>query len=229
MLSAALRSSLALTALFVVMVRCAAQGPPAPDRVQADRIREHIEEVTRETLAKRGEPMVVKSRYRDDSEAHKRGAIDISSKDLKPDVRHDQAREISKNLGKEYDVIVEENHDYHKKTKTTITYRDGIKGNTREVAITRNDEGIHTHIQPIKPKAVSGPTAGPSQQKPVQTPSAQTTRSGLGGVLVNPVPKKEDKPLEAGRADKILEKRPDGKSVKWPIKLPNESQNEKDK
>jgi len=120
------------------------------DRPQADKARQHIEKVTKETLDKRGREMVVTSRYREDSAAHMRGAIDIRSKELSTEQRHAEAKEISKNLGKDYTVNVEE-VDRPIGSQTNTSYRNGELLNRHENQ-PKTATDTHTHIQPDVPK-----------------------------------------------------------------------------
>ncbi len=125
---------------------------------------------------------------------------------------------------------------------TTITYRHssktyvkpGDKVTPDTVIGMSGDKGArkgayHVHIEA---RDKNGKYMHPDQafQAGERKPTRSASKSDLGGVLVSPVPKKEDKPLEAGETNKMLEKRPEGTPAKWPIKLPKESRDhEKDK
>ncbi len=88
------------------------------------------------------------SGYRENSEAHKRGAIDIRCHDISSEERHIEASAISQNLGSHYLVIVEERHDFG---QTDTHYRNGKKTKTEEKDTDHvTADGIHTHIQPNK-------------------------------------------------------------------------------
>jgi hypothetical protein len=103
----------------------------------------HIKDVTEEVLSERGREMVVTSEYRNNSAAHKRGAIDISSKDLSGEDRHEEARVISERLGQGYTVVVEEIID--NKDQLNTSYREGAQLNQHTDKITAS--ATHTHIQ----------------------------------------------------------------------------------
>jgi hypothetical protein len=112
----------------------------------AQKERAHIEKVTGSTLASLGRPMVVTSRHRDDSPAHQRGAIDISSKSLSTVQRHNEAKTISKNLGSGYTVVVEEvDHKTGKQTNTSYANGQLLNRHTNQPILASE---THTHIQP---------------------------------------------------------------------------------
>ena len=102
--------------------------------------RKHIEKTAKEVRNAR-----ITSGHRDDSAAHRRGAIDIASKGLTKKERHNEAREISEKLGREYRVVVEE---VRGDRQTNTTYEGGEKGRTRDNV--RKATETHTHIQPNK-------------------------------------------------------------------------------
>lgn len=108
----------------------------------ADQCRQNITDTTRQVLEERGRPVVVTSGHRDDSAAHRRGAIDIRSNDVDSPTRHADARAISERLPN-HNVIVEE-RDGNRQTNTT--YRNGVRGATREGPARAS--ATHTHIQP---------------------------------------------------------------------------------
>jgi hypothetical protein len=115
-----------------------------------DARRQEIEDVVHEIPRQ----PAIKSRHRDDSAAHKRGAIDYSSKDLTEAERHEEARQLSDALGSKgigHTVVVEEVHVREPGTEgpsgqVNTAYRDGVQGNVRvgEAKAT----ATHTHVQP---------------------------------------------------------------------------------
>jgi hypothetical protein len=109
--------------------------------------REHIKSVVRDYLASQGREMKVTSEYRKNSAAHMRGAIDLSSKDLTTGQRHADAKEISRQLGKGYTVVVEE--VTADRTQTNTSYRDGKLLNIHKDQL-QTASNTHTHIQPDK-------------------------------------------------------------------------------
>jgi hypothetical protein len=119
-----------------------------PARSQA--LRQHIKDVTGEVLQSRKRELNVTSEYRANSEAHKAGAIDISSKNLSAKDRHSDALAISKKLGSNFRVVVEE-VDAKTNTQTNTTYQGGVKGRTR-TGLEKRATATHTHIQPVLPK-----------------------------------------------------------------------------
>jgi len=117
--------------------------------------RQEIKDVTHATLDSRGRQMVVTSEHRDNSQAHKNGAIDIRSKDLSPEQRQSEAKAVSKALGSRHTVVVEETHApapraEGPKAQVNTAYRDGKKGNTRVTEMKAS--ATHTHVQPDVPK-----------------------------------------------------------------------------
>jgi hypothetical protein len=121
--------------------------PQAQCQARAETFRKHIRSVAKNVLKSQGRRLVVTSGFRANSQAHMVGAIDISSKDLTPKVRHADAREISRRLGARFRVVVEE-LDPITKTQTNTTYQGGIKGKTR-VGLPIKATATHTHIQPV--------------------------------------------------------------------------------
>jgi len=119
--------------------------------------RQHITNTVNSTVTR---PVTVTSGYRGNSTAHQRGAIDISSKDLTPSARHGEAQQISKALGSQHTVVVEEVHRVPKgahgpEAQINPAYRDGQRGNIRVGPI--KADATHTHIQPDAPKAKAPP------------------------------------------------------------------------
>lgn len=107
------------------------------------------ENIKTSTSAAMNRPMTVTSEFRDDSAAHRRGAIDISSKDLTSAQRHAEAKTISNSPGlKNHQVIVEEVHTtkYGPNAQANTTYQNGVQGNTRWGEVKAS--ATHTHIQP---------------------------------------------------------------------------------
>jgi hypothetical protein len=113
-----------------------------------EKTRQHIESIVKAALEARGRQMVITSGYRDNSDAHRRGAIDISSKDLSQEDRHAEAKDISAKLGKEYTVIVEE-VDQASGTQTNTLYRGG-QSIAKQPNQPKSATATHTHIQPNK-------------------------------------------------------------------------------
>jgi hypothetical protein len=114
--------------------------------------RQHIKEAVITTV---GRDVKVTSEHRGNSAAHQRGAIDISTKDLPATQRHTEAKQISKTLGKDYTVVVEEVHRVPKgqqgpEAQVNTAYRAGTQGNVRTGEIKAS--ATHTHIQPDKKK-----------------------------------------------------------------------------
>jgi hypothetical protein len=107
--------------------------------------------------------MVVTSRFRTNSEAHKRGAIDISSRHQTPAERLKDARAISKGLGKDYAVIVEVVTGTKETggTQKNTSYRDGKRVASHVTPITAS--ATHTHVQPDReqPAAHDAPRPDP--------------------------------------------------------------------
>lgn len=131
-----------------------AASATAAGKTPAER-RQHIKDTVNATATR---PITVTSEHRDNSAAHRRGAIDIRSKDISTEARHTEARQISKALGKDHTVVVEEVHRVdHKRgqhgpeAQVNTAYRDGNKGSTRTMAIPKSDSATHTHIQPEVP------------------------------------------------------------------------------
>jgi|SRR4051812_45532876 hypothetical protein len=129
---------------IVYLLAAAAQGADS----DATRRREHIERTTERVLHDHGRSMEVTSRYRDDSEAHKRGASDIRSKDIPRPERHSEARDISRALGRGHTVIVEERNvpPLRSGYQMNTSYRDGqpVRSSAQPARATET----HTHIQP---------------------------------------------------------------------------------
>jgi hypothetical protein len=114
-----------------------------------------IKDVSKEVVERGGRPFVVKSEGRSDSAAHQRGAIDIRSKDITSAERHEEAKTLSKELGKEHTVVVEEVHARAAGTQgpeaqVNTAYRDGVEGRTRVGEIKAT--ATHTHAQPELPR-----------------------------------------------------------------------------
>jgi hypothetical protein len=187
MLSASLALATALPTLFVAArdVTPYRSGTPAHDQA------EHEKKVAREVLERRGRPLEVTSEARDrsselGSRAHdpvNGGAIDIRSKDQSTESRHAEAREISRDLGSSWRVVVEEPHRPSAGAEgpagqVNSTYVDGQAGNVR-VGPARATE-THTHIQPSKLAAepkVSPPAPAPSATT-APAPSTRSPREG---------------------------------------------------
>lgn len=139
--------AVALLALSVFAPSLARAGEPT---AEAQSAREHIETTTSEVLDGRGRELEVTSRHRDDSTAHQRGAIDYRSNDISSSERHEEAREVSRALGNNHQVVVEEVHraegGYGPSAQQNTTYQGGERGASRwgDVKAT----GTHTHVQP---------------------------------------------------------------------------------
>ncbi len=120
---------------------------------------EHRSKIEREVNRIERKP-AIKDRHRDNSPAHRRGAIDYRSKDVSRTKRHKEAKDLSGRLGKDYTTVVEEVY-YHPVTKDpddqrNTAYKDGKKGRTRWTHQS-NGRGVkasatHTHVQPDKSK-----------------------------------------------------------------------------
>jgi len=119
---------------------------PTIDQTTATQRREHIKDVTETTLQDRGRVMDVTSEYRENSAAHRRGAIDIESRSLNSATRHSEAQAISRNLGSGHTVVVEE-VSADGRTQTNTSYRNGVRQNTH-VNQPVTATATHTHIQP---------------------------------------------------------------------------------
>jgi len=132
--------------------------------------RARIEATTRAAMSR---PMVVTSRHRDNSEAHKRGAIDISSKNLSSAQRHAEARALSKALGPRRTVVVEEVHaaprHYGPEAQRNTAYRNGVQGNSKLGPVRAS--ATHTHIQPDAPRA----SRGAGRAEPVRAGGSRAT------------------------------------------------------
>jgi hypothetical protein len=104
--------------------------------------RDDVKNTTRKTLDR---PMAITSedRSKPASPAHDRGAIDIRSNNISGEQRNQEARRISKNLGPNYNVVVEERG---RGTQTNTTYNNGQQGHQRDVK--PRATATHTHIQP---------------------------------------------------------------------------------
>lgn len=113
--------------------------------------RTHIENTARTVLERRGRELVVTSRYRSNSAAHRRGALDYSSNKISSRDRHAEAEQLSRDLGDGYTVVVEEVHRA-KETQTNTSYRNGQRINRHEDPITADE--THTHVQPDRPLSV---------------------------------------------------------------------------
>jgi hypothetical protein len=113
----------------------------------AENNREWIKLGVREYMAASGRDTKVTSEYRENSAAHRRGAIDISSKDLTPAQRREDAKAISQKLGKGYTVVIEEVGADGKQTNTS--YREGKLLNTHKDQ-PKTASATHTHVQPDK-------------------------------------------------------------------------------
>lgn len=127
----------------------------------ADSQRAFIEKTASEVLNRRGQTLVVTSRDRSNSAAHRRGAIDIRSKHLDPEQRRADAMAISEALGKDYTVVIEE-VDEKSTLQTNTSYRSGKLVRPSYVTPRRAD-GTHTHIQPdkrAKPQKITGQDVG---------------------------------------------------------------------
>jgi hypothetical protein len=110
--------------------------------------RHDIETTTRRTIRR---PLHVTSRDRPagplKSAAHDRGAIDISSKALSHKRRHREALEISRSLGRNNTVVVEEKIQANGRTYDQHTsYNNGRL--IRRVTKPSRATATHTHIQP---------------------------------------------------------------------------------
>lgn len=140
---------LALLAAAAVTPSLALADEPSAAAREA---RSNIESTTQRVLEDRGRELDVTSRHRDDSPAHARGAIDYSSKDLSTTERHEEAREVSRALGDNHQVIVEEVHraagGHGPAAQENTTYQGGDKGATRWGAVKAS--GTHTHVQPSR-------------------------------------------------------------------------------
>jgi hypothetical protein len=110
--------------------------------------RQHITSVVNSTAQR---PITVTSGHRDNSTAHQRGAIDIRSQDISSAARHREAANISRALGSNHTVVVEEVHKVNRgqqgpEAQVNTAYRSGVQGNVRTGPVKAS--ATHTHIQP---------------------------------------------------------------------------------
>jgi hypothetical protein len=137
-----------LMTLTIAGTLSAQTASSASTRSDANQRRQQIEQTTQRVLQERGRTMEVTSRDRQNSTAHQRGAIDIRSKDIPRTERHSEARVISRELGRNHTVIVEERNvppiapGYQMNT----SYRNGQP--VRSSAQPGRATETHTHIQP---------------------------------------------------------------------------------
>lgn len=144
----------AITVTTHSMVRVTADQASSPDleygRTLAENRRKHIENVTSDVLHEHGRQMEVTSRHRDNSSAHRRGAIDISSKNLSEMERGAEAQDISARLGPHHRVVVEEVHrpksGVGPSAQKNTTYQNGAKGDPTWQPVKAT--ATHTHVQP---------------------------------------------------------------------------------
>lgn len=85
------------------------------------------------------------------SAAHDRGAIDIRSKDINSAARHQEATNISKQLGNRGTVVVEEVKRPSPgaagpTAQVNTSYKNGAQGKTKTLGQTASE--THTHVQP---------------------------------------------------------------------------------
>lgn len=112
--------------------------------------RQHIVNTVNRTAQR---PITVTSGHRGNSAAHRRGAIDIRSRDIPSPARHTEAAALSRGLGRNHTVVVEEVHSVNRRAgvqgpqaQVNTAYRNGVRGNVRVGPVRAS--GTHTHIQP---------------------------------------------------------------------------------
>jgi hypothetical protein len=124
-----------------------AKSVASPTKTPAQQ-REFIKETVRVTAPRNP---TVTSEYRSNSPAHRRGAIDISSKNLTPAQRRAEAQAISSRLGRGYNVVVEEVHQVQRgqfgpSGQVNTTFNNGRQGTVRVGDVRAS--ATPTHIQP---------------------------------------------------------------------------------
>jgi hypothetical protein len=124
---------------------------------KADARRQNIVDKTGAVLKENGRTLDITSGARKNSEAHKRGAIDFSSKGLDTEARHAEAAEVSEELGSDHTVIVEEVHEpaggaEGPRGQVDTAYRNGDRGNVRVHEVRAS--ATHTHVQPERSEPV---------------------------------------------------------------------------
>jgi hypothetical protein len=138
----------AVTISLIASILFATGTSFADDTAQSRRA--HIENVTGSTLDSQGTDFHVTSRHRDDSPAHRRGAIDYRSNDVSEARRHADARAVSSALGSHHNVVVEEVYrpagGVGPSAQRDTTYQGGWQGRTTWGPVRATD--THTHVQP---------------------------------------------------------------------------------
>ncbi len=161
----------ALTAGLLAAGLCfAADGPnPYPPGSAAKASADSIKQSAQPIVESSNRAFRVTSEQRDDSPAHQRGAIDYRSKDIPSEQRHTEAAAVSRALGPDHTVVVEEVHRpapgaQGPSAQTNTAFRNGVQGNER----VGQDKATatHTHVQP-EVRQRSEPTRDPKDHRDV--------------------------------------------------------------
>lgn len=124
---------------------------PYPPGSAAESSADSIKETARPIVESSNREFRVTSEHRDNSPAHQRGAIDYRSNDVPSEQRHTEAAAVSRALGPNHTVVVEDVHlpapgAQGPSAQTNTAFRNGVQGNER----LGQDKATatHTHVQP---------------------------------------------------------------------------------